>query len=181
MKFYVGREWNPETGRVGREQYFDLGSHGFLLGPTGCGKGVAVEIPNLLGDNLRDCNVVSIDPTGQNRAVTHAYRSKFSDCYDLTPFELHGVKDTRCNPLLSVGRYTHAAMIGQCLQVIKADAREPMWQEGAADFLGGLTWLECCEAKAEGRAPTLENVFGMLSGDYTAAAKRMVDYSEAAP
>jgi type IV secretory pathway TraG/TraD family ATPase VirD4 len=181
MKFYVGRKWNPATGRIGRPQYFDLGSHMTLEGPTGCGKGAAVEIPNLLGDNLRDCNVVSIDPTGQNRAVTHKYRSKFSDCYDLNPFGLLGFKDARCNPLLPVKHYGQAAMLAQCLQVVPPDAREPLWPESAADFLGGLIWLECCEAQRDGRAPTLENVFGMLSGDYTAAAKRMVEYSEVAP
>lgn len=174
MKFYLGRAWNPKTGRVGRAQYFDLGSHCTLLGPTGCGKGAALEIPNLLGDNLRECNVVSIDPTGQNRAVTHKYRSTFSDCFDLNPFALLGFKDAKCNPLLSVQNYGQAAMIGQCMQIIPAEAREPLFPESAADFLGGLIWLECWEAKQKDRAPTLENVFGMLSGDFTAAAKRMV-------
>jgi type IV secretory pathway TraG/TraD family ATPase VirD4 len=65
--------------------------------------------------------------------------------------------------------------LGECLQEVKDDAREPVFPEGAADFLTGLCWLEVGEAKAENRTPTLENVFGMLTGDYTAAAKRMVE------
>jgi type IV secretory pathway TraG/TraD family ATPase VirD4 len=175
MEFYLGREWNPETGRTGDAVYFDLGSHMTLQGPTACGKGVTLEIPNLLVDGLREVNIVSIDNTGQNRAVTGRWRSTFSDVVDLTPFGLHGFKDAGCNPLLSVKSYEHAAAIGECLQVVKPDAREPLWEESAADFVGGLNSLEVGDAEAENRTPTLENVFGMLAGDYTAAAKRMVE------
>ena len=103
-RFYLGRKWNPETGRIGRAEYFDLAkiAHMTLLGPTSCGKGVTVELPNLLGDGLRGVNVISIDPTGQNYSVAGRWRRTFSDVLPLNPFHLHGGPDVGCNPLLSV-------------------------------------------------------------------------------
>jgi len=171
--FYLGRKWNPEKRRFGRgEVTYDLRSHQTLLAPTGGFKGASFEIPNLL--RLTGVSLVSLDPTGQNYFVTRRWRSTVSDITLLDPFNLCG-PDAGFNPLAWVQSFDDAAAIGECLQEIKEDAREPIFQESSADFLTGLCWLEVCEAKAEDRTPTLQNVFGLLNGDYTKAAKRMVE------
>ena len=170
---YIGYRWNSRTGRFGGPPLtYDLGGHQTLLAPTAGFKGASFEIPNLL--RLTGASAVSFDPTGQNYFVTHRWRSTVSQIALLDPFNLCG-PDEGFNPLLSVENYDDAASIGECLQEVRADLREPLWEESSADFLTGLVWLEVREAKAEGRTPTLENVFGMLTGDYTKAAKRMVE------
>jgi len=170
--FYLGYEWNPRRRRIGRRTVtYDLRAHQSLIAPTAGFKGVSIEIPNLL--RLMGASVLSFDPTGQNYFVTHRWRSTVSQIALLDPDNLCG-PDIGFNPLLSVQSYDDAAAIGECLQEVRPDAREPLWEESSADFLGGLCWLEVQDAKAAGRTPTLENVFGMISGDYTKAAKRMV-------
>jgi type IV secretory pathway TraG/TraD family ATPase VirD4 len=170
--YYIGKKWNVKRRRIGRRMVtYDLRAHATMMAATGGFKGASNEIPNLL--RLTGVSVVSFD-TGQNYFVTHRWRSTVSQLALVDPFN-HCGPDIGFNPLLSVHSYDDAVSIGDCLQEVPPDAREPMWPEGAADFIGGLVWLEVTEAKAEGRTPTLENVFGMLTGDYTNAAKRMVE------
>ena len=174
--FYLGSAWNPISGRRGRRVIYDLRGHMTMLGPTASGKGVTVELPNLLMDGaLRHASVISIDPTGQNAAVTKRWRSSFSDIVILNPFDLLGLGDTAFNPLLTVHSYEDAAALGECLQDMKADAKDPIWQDSSADLLAGLMLWEVREAKREGRVPTLENVRGMLTGNLPAIVKEMVN------
>lgn len=173
---YLGRKWNPKTGRKGRRVKWPLRSHQTLLGPTSCGKGVTFEIPNLLMKGaLYHSSVVSIDPTAQNYSVTWRWRSSFSDVVPLNPFDLLGTGDAGFNPLLTVRNYQEAAAIAECLQDMRADAREPFFQDMAALLLTGLILFEIEEAKKECRTPTLENVVGLLNGDLPATAQKMVD------
>lgn len=87
--FYLGYRWNPKTGRVGKRETYDLRSHFTLIGPTGCSKGVSVEIPNLLL-GLHRSSVVSVDPSGQNAAVcAEARRQAGSIVLPLNPMGLH--------------------------------------------------------------------------------------------
>jgi type IV secretory pathway TraG/TraD family ATPase VirD4 len=170
--YYIGKEWNEKRRRFGRRTItYDLSAHANMIAPTGGFKGASNEIPNLL--RLTGVSVASFD-TGQNYFVTHRWRGSVSQIALLDPFN-HCGPDEGFNPLLSVHSYEDAESIGECLQDKQPDAHEPMWQDRSADFLGGLCWLEVTEAKAEGRTPTLEHVFGMVSGDYTKAAKRMVE------
>ena len=175
--FYLGHKWNPKTGRKGRRVMWRLRSHMTLLGPTSCGKGVTIEIPNLLMKGaLYHSSVVSIDPTAQNYSVTWRWRSSFSDVVALNPFDLLGTgNDAGFNPLLTVQNYQEAAAIAECLQDMRADAREPFFQDMAALLLTGLILFEIRQAKEEGRTPTLEIVVGLLNGDLPATAQKMVD------
>src|SRR5690349_5728305 len=101
----LGYAWDPETGRTGNAVYFDLSSHLTLFGPTRCGKGATLEIPNLLL-GLHGMSVVSIDPTGQNAAVcAQARRKAGSKVLPGNPLGLHvkrypDLKSVGCNPLV---------------------------------------------------------------------------------
>jgi type IV secretory pathway TraG/TraD family ATPase VirD4 len=129
-RFYVGRAWNPVSGRTDDAVYFDLDKipHMTLLGTTGCGKGATIEIPNLCMDGLKHVNVISVDPTGQNACVTQRWRSTFSDVVFLNPHGLHRLPDTGCNPMLSVETFEDALAVGEAFEEVKPDARDPFGQ-----------------------------------------------------
>ena len=183
-EYYWGEEWKRRWWRRhGKPVTVDLAKdpHGGLIGPPGCGKGVTNEIVNLLagkgalGEGLCDCNVISLDTTGQNYGVTHRWRSEFSDIVRLNWFNLLGFGDDGFNPMLFSEEHDEQAALGQCLQYVSGQEREPLWSEGAQDFYIGSVSLEIYEAKKENRTPTLENVYGNICGDYTATAKRMFE------
>jgi len=70
--------------------------------------------------------------------------------------------------------YVDAAAIGDCLQDMKAEVQDPVWQDNSADLLAGLCLWEIREAKRLRRTPTLEHVRGNLTGDLPAIAAKMV-------
>jgi type IV secretory pathway TraG/TraD family ATPase VirD4 len=163
-RFYVGREWNPVTGRIGDARYFDLAKipHMTLLGTTGCGKGATAEIPNLLMDGTKGVNVISIDSTGQNACVTQRWRSTFSDVRFLNPHGLHDLPDTGCNPLLSVESFEDAIAVGEAVEEVKPDAREPFFPESTQKLIGGVVLGVVRAKRARKETPTLEQVCKIL-------------------
>src|SRR5271155_466574 len=97
----LGHEWNIwKNGRKGGRVVYDGERHLTLFGPNGSGKGVCLEIPNLL--RLTGLSIVSIDPKGQNAAVTMKWRSKVSRVLVLNPFGVLGIPSTGFNPLARV-------------------------------------------------------------------------------
>ncbi len=88
----LGLEWYPKARllgcRKGRRVIYTMNRHVICFGPTRSGKGVALEIVNLLrlgarrgwwwrffrhGDRI---SIISIDPKGQNAAVTSRWRKR---------------------------------------------------------------------------------------------------------
>jgi type IV secretion system protein VirD4 len=170
---YLGVEWLPEKrfGRAaGRPVTCDLDGHFELLAPTGSGKGVGLEIPNLLM-GLRTVSVLSIDPSGQNAAVCAAARREMGhQVLCLNPFGLHvgrypDLQSAGCNPLTGISSrsrlfYQQCAAIGEAL--IKLEGKDPHWPESARGLITGLIMWEVLKAEIERRAPLLENVRAML-------------------
>ena len=175
-QLWLGREWDPKSGRTGRPVTYDGDRHLTLFGPNGSGKGTALEIPNLLRLGSRSAggplSIVSIDPKGENAAVTARWRRSVSEVVILNPFNLLGLGDAGFNPLAGVKSYEDAAAIGDALQPM--DGNDPFWPSGSRDLLTGLCLFEVREAAREGRDPSLENVRGMLTGDLASFAARMV-------
>jgi type IV secretion system protein VirD4 len=173
-RFYAGLAWNPITGRTGDAVYFDLDKipHMTLLGPTGGGKG-QIEVFNLLSDGLKGVNVISVDPTGQNACVTQRYRSTFSDVVFLNPYGLHGLPDAGCNPLLSVETFEDAMAVGEAIEEVRPDAREPLWPEGTQRLLGGVVLGVVKVARARKETPTLERVINIVLTDIEGFASFM--------
>src|SRR4051794_33291144 len=137
---YVGHPWGPATGDTGERIYIDLEEipHMTMLGPPGTGKGVSSEIPNLLGDELRNANILNFDPTGQNRAVAGRFRSSFSDVEDLDPFGMRKGKGIGCNPMLSVNTDDGAMRLAEAVEEVKPGAHEPFWSESSQGLIGGV-------------------------------------------
>src|SRR4051794_15540272 len=119
IRIWFGREWNPKTGRRGRPVFYSLDRHLTLFGPTGSGKGVSLEIVNLL--LLAGLSIISIDPKGQNAAVTMRWRSTVSKILLLNPFNLLGLGSVGFNPLVALMNappdrfFEYAAAIAEAL------------------------------------------------------------------
>ena len=167
-QIYLGREWRDR--RAGRPVTCDLNGHFELLAPTGSGKGVGLEIPNLLM-GLRTVSVLSIDPSGQNAAVCAAARRDVGhEVLCLNPFGMHvqrypDLESAGCNPLVGISSrsrlfYQECAAVGEAL--IKLEGKDPHWPESARGLIIGLIMWEIVKAERERRAPLLENVRTML-------------------
>lgn len=176
----LGLEWNPQTGRVGRPVAYDQNRHLTLFGPTRSGKGVCLEIPNLLrlGSNRRDAvSIISIDPKGQNAAVTSRWRRRVSDVLMLNPLDVLGLGSAGFNPLAALDPasprfFEQASAIAEALIRIEKGG-DPFWSESARGLMLALVMWEVKSARAGGRLPLLENVRGMLTGDLPATAKKI--------
>jgi type IV secretory pathway TraG/TraD family ATPase VirD4 len=164
-RIYLGLMWDPVTGRTGDAVYFDLDdiAHMTLCGPTGCGKG-QIEIPNRLWNGLRDVNIIGVDPTGQNRAVTNRWRGTFSDSFDLNPFELHGRKGVGCNPCLSVKMADDAMRLAEAVEEVQPGAaHDPFWAGSSQGLIAGGIWGIVQTANARNETPTLPKVHEVLT------------------
>src|ERR1700733_13786472 len=100
----LGLAWDPKAGTTGKRVIYDQNRHLICFGPTRSGKGVPLEIPNLLRmGNRREggepISIISIDPKGQNAAVTARYRKKISDLVFINPQNLLGLGSSGFNPL----------------------------------------------------------------------------------
>lgn len=178
-KILLGAKWNPKTGRAGSANTYDLRSHVTLIAPTGIGKGVTIEIPNLLL-GLRHMSVLSIDPSGQNAAVcAQARRRMGHETLMLNPFNLHtalypDMADIGCNPLVTLDPdspsfFENAMALGDASIVVAGDS-QPHFPQSAR---GLMTWLMMYVRLRDGLNANLGTVRDLLGGDvqkYAAAA-----------
>lgn len=163
---WLGRKWNIKTGRRGRPVSYRSDRHLTLFGPTGSGKGVSIEIPLLL--MLKGLSVISIDPKGQNAAVTARWRRRVSKVLMLNPLDLLGLGSAGFNPLLGLMRapadrfFEYAASIAEAL--IKIDSQtQPYFAESARGLVQALLMWEVILARKDKRIPTLRNVRRMMT------------------
>lgn len=179
-KLLLGRRWNPRTGRIGRKEKYDLRAHATMIAPTGAGKGVTVEIPNLLL-GLRGMSVLSIDPSGQNAAVCAEARRRMRHATTmLNPFNLHvglypDMADVGCNPLLTLDPlspnfFEDAMALGDASISVDGDTQR-FFPESAR---GLMTWLMMFVRMVDGHNANLGTVRDLLTGDLPAVAKEAV-------
>lgn len=178
----LGLEWNPQTGEKRRRVVYEQNRHINCFGPTRSGKGVTLEIPNLLrlgGKGDEPLSIISIDPKGQNAAVTARWRRTVSDVLFLNPLDLLGLGSTGFNALAALDPasphfFLHASAIAEAL-VRLSESGDPFWSISARNLVLALVMWEVTKARAEGRLPLLRNVRGMLTGDLPATAKKIFD------
>jgi type IV secretion system protein VirD4 len=167
--------WNKGRKKGGPVPYAE-NRHITIFGPTRSGKGVCLEIPNLL--RLRGGSIISIDPKGQNAAVTARWRRKVSDVVMLNPLDVLGLGSTGFNPLAALDPrsprfFEECSNIAEAL--IKIDTSgDPFWTESARSLTLALVMFEVKLAHGAGRLPSLENVRAMLTGDLAATAGEMI-------
>jgi type IV secretory pathway TraG/TraD family ATPase VirD4 len=182
-KSYVGHTWEIERGnRIEGPEFNDLNGmmpHMAIVAPPGGGKGAGLEMPAILGDGLRDANIISIDPAAQNAAVTMRWRSTVSEVALLNPchiegLEVNGVKDMGINPLLRVKNVRHALAIGEALQQVRSTT-EPFFEQSAQGLIAGVVLAVVRDAERRGAVPTLFDVRKILTGDLVAFADEMIN------
>src|SRR4051812_1266979 len=163
-----GVEWNLWNGRKGRRAVeYKENRHVTVFGPTGSGKGVCLEIPWLL--RLMGLSIISIDPKGQNAAVTARWRKTVSDVVFLNPLNVQSLGSMGFNPLARLDPdspyfFEHASAIAEALIRI-AESKDPFFDISARNLVLALIMWEVKRAKVEGRIPLLKNVRGILTGD----------------
>jgi type IV secretory pathway TraG/TraD family ATPase VirD4 len=180
-KILLGEKWDPKTGRVSGEVFYELESHITLIAPTGAGKGTMLEIPNLL-TGLRDISVLSIDPSGQNAAVCAQARLDMKhDTVILNPFNLHkeiyaDLEDAGCNPLLTlkVGdpKFCEDAMSLADACITPEGDSQPHFPNEAR---GLVTWLIMYMRIQHGTSGTLGHVRDALCGNLEQIAGEVFD------
>jgi type IV secretion system protein VirD4 len=172
----LGLGWLMKLGRTRRRVWYKLNRHVICFGPTRSGKGVTLEIPNLL--RLKGLSIISIDPKGQNAAVTGRWRRKVGKVVLLNPLNLLGLGSAGFNPLAALlvalrnksPRYFEdASAIAEAL--IKIQGKDPFFDLMARGLMLALILWEVKSALDQDRVPLLENVRGMLTGDLPATAK----------
>ena len=165
----LGVEWNLWTGRKSRRAVaYRQNRHITIFGPTRSGKGVCLEIPNLL--RLKGLSIISIDPKGQNAAVTARWRRKVSRVVMLNPLDVLGLGSAGFNPLAALDPaaprfFEEAANIAEALIKIDASgdllvAKRPHPHSGAADLgseacakagRGDRRWKTCARWLLDGQ------------------------------
>jgi len=182
----LGLEWYPHARlfarRKGRPVVYDLNRHVTVFGPTRSGKGVCLEIPNLLRLGLPEhggpLSVISIDPKGQNFAVTHRWRETVGDVLPLNPLDLFGAGSVGFNPLAALDPasphfFQHASAIAEAL-VRHPEKGDPFFDISARNLVLALIMWEVKLARTVGRMPLLKHVRAMLTGDLVATATDML-------
>jgi type IV secretion system protein VirD4 len=161
----LGLAWNTKTGRSSRPVFYDSDRHLTLFGPTGSGKGICLEIPNLL--SLTGLSTISIDPKGENASVTARWRRTVSDVVVINPMGLlvdqrPDLASAGFNPLVGVETFEHAAAIAEALIKVEGDS-QPFFPESARGLMQALIMWEVKLARDEGRLPSLRNVRRILT------------------
>ena len=178
FSFSLGVKWNLWTNRKSRRAVnYIQNRHITIFGPTRSGKGVCLEIVWLL--RLMGLSIISIDPKGQNRAVTGRWRKTVSEVVDLNPLNVLGLGSSGFNPLARLDPasphfFEHCSAIAEAL-VRLSESGDPFWNISARNLVLALVMWEVTSARAEGRAPLLKNVRGMLTGDLPATAKQIFE------
>ena len=159
VKIYLGNEWDwqKESNNIGEPVTVDLESNLELIAPPGAGKGAGLEIPNLL-IGLRNCSVLSIDPSGQNAAVcAEARRMAGNDVVPINPLGLHvarypDLESVGFNPLANIDPrsrlfYQQCAAVGEALIKLENDA-QVHFPQSARGLITGLVMWEVLKAAA---------------------------------
>ena len=173
---WLGERWiNPTPKKKEPPSYGDPVTyagdrHLTMFGPNGSGKGVTIEIPNLLWLG-NDLSIVSIDPKGQNAAVTAAWRGRLSDVWVLNPFGLHvgrypDLASIGFNPLTALDPnsdrfFDKARALAEALIRVEGDS-QPFFPQSAQGLVTGLIMWEVITAQDAGRTPSLPHVRDLL-------------------
>lgn len=158
--------------------------HLVTFAPTGSGKGVSVIIPNLLH---YEGPVITIDPKGENFAITARYRKEVLDqrIFLLDPFKVIGddilsdigIERSCLNPLdfvsseesqLETQLIMLASLISHSSRTSASGSKSDIgdfWHNEAQSIISGALGLTITEARIEMQAPTFRKFINYLYSD----------------
>lgn len=154
-------------------------SHALIVAPSRTGKGTSVILPTLL---LYKSSLITIDPKGENAAITARYRRDQlgHTVHIVNPWDVHGalfksygLDNATFNPLdvldpkdRNIVGIANTIAVTICHQ---GTVNDSFWQDNATAMLAGiLLWV----ADTPGEAKTLANVADIVSGGEHAADLR---------
>ena len=159
---------------------YDQDGHLVTFAPTGAGKGVSVIIPNLLH---YDGPIITIDPKGENFAVTARYRKKvlgqkivLLDPFEHVPDEILReleVTRSRFNPLDLVAADPkldiQATMLATVFSGKRTDrasnSQHDFWDNEALKLLAGVLSATVAVGAVDGRTPSFGEFLNSLYAD----------------
>lgn len=159
------------------EQYRKDG-HLVTFAPTGAGKGVRVIIPNLLH---YDGPVITIDPKGENFAVTARYRSEklgqrifLLDPFEHVPARVLEMLDVTRATLNPLDLLTAKGELGPQLQMmasilstesVLSRGDGEFWNQSARMLISGALGAAVAAANAEGKVPSFQRFMSYLTNN----------------
>jgi type IV secretion system protein VirD4 len=176
----LGLKWKPKNGKTSEPAVYDRDRNLITFGPVGSGKGVSLEIVNLLRLGSPEyggpLSIINIDPKAQNVAVTRRWRETVSEIVLLNPLDVLGLGSAGFNPLAALDPasprfFEECSSIAEAL--IKIEGKDPFFDQSARSLMLALIIWEVKLANAAGRLPSLENTRSMLA-DLPATAKDMM-------
>lgn len=151
--------------------------HLLTIAATRAGKGAAQIVPNLI--TYRGSMLV-IDPKGENYAMTHQHRRRFSRVLRIDPFHITEAYDgeaafSKFNPLNFVHDASEARRMANVLMSeLPENDSGAFWHREAVNFLAGLI-QHICEVRDN---PTIGQIRAFLSEDEKILRKRMGDIAK---
>lgn len=135
--------------------------HLLTIAATRSGKGAAQIVPNLV---TYDGSMLVIDPKGENYAMTHAWRRKFSKVFRIDPFRVTEGWDaeaaySKLNPLASVTDASAARRLATALLGDPPEGDNRFWYQEAANLLTGML-LHIIETSANPTLGKFRSVMG---------------------
>lgn len=162
--------------------------HCITFASTGAGKGVGVIIPNLLHFTG---SVITIDPKGENFAVTTRYRQRTlgQKVFLLDPFNAvkaevllqHDLTRAALNPLdlyrvSGAGLEDAAQMIAQLMVPPQTDKGQAFWDNNARALIAGLVAHELTRSEVEKRPSSFGRVVdNIFPSDGSGIQKHLAD------
>ena len=154
-----------------------------MIAPTGSGKGVGVEMPNLL-TGLRDMSVLNPDPSGQNAAVCAEARRRMG--HEVVPFNPYNLQtdrypdlaDTGYNLLTALPRPDDPRFMLEVLALGDSAIADNDKSENASHFANGarglMSWISGFVRLHDGDRANFATVRDILTGDLQGAAAAAV-------
>ena len=152
------------------------GGHNTIVAPTGGGKGVGSIVPALLG---YDGPTITIDPKGENYAITAAHRRRLGDeVVLLDPFGVTGDAAGSLNPLDLASIGTDAPEdSGRTLSDLLIGggtySADPFWDNTSGALLAGLLTTAVADQEPEKRR--LSWLRDLFSEDFAYSIAVMLD------
>jgi type IV secretion system protein VirD4 len=183
MELMLGDTWNPDNGARGAGVTYDFSTHATVIAPTGSGKGVGIEIPNLLA-GFRDFSCLNPDPSGQNAAVTAAARRRMG--HEVVPFNPYNLQtdrypdlaDAGYNLLTALPRPDDPRFMLEVLALGDSSIVDAKDTENASHFANGarglMSWLSGFVRLHDGARAGFATVRDILTGDLQGAARAAV-------
>lgn len=179
----LGDAWNPDTGSRGQAVGYNFSTHATVIAPTGSGKGVGIEIPNLLA-GLRDTSCLNPDPSGQNAAVCAAARRAMGHAvvpfnpYNLQADAYPDLADVGYNLLTALPRPDDPRFMLEVLALGDSSIAEAKDAESASHFANGarglMSFLCGFVRLHDGERANFATVRDILTGDLRGAANAAV-------